>query len=68
MPTLKVLSGAQVVKLLASFGFEIVWQRGSHMKLSRILTDGTSQTLTVPSHRELDQGTLLQCTGKRFAT
>jgi len=38
------------------------------MKLSRILTDGTSQTLTVPSHRELDQGTLLQCTGKRFAT
>jgi len=38
------------------------------MKLRWILTDGASQTLTLPSHRELDQGTLLQFTGKPFAT
>ncbi|PYU02377.1 MAG: type II toxin-antitoxin system HicA family toxin [Acidobacteria bacterium] len=68
MPKLRVLSGAQAVKFLASFGFEVVRQRGSHMKLRWILTDGASQTLTLPSHRELDQGTLLQFTGKPFAT
>jgi predicted RNA binding protein YcfA (HicA-like mRNA interferase family) len=55
----KVLSGAEVVRILASFGFEVVSQRGSHLKLRRILADGTKQTLTVPNHREMDRGTLL---------
>lgn len=38
------------------FGFEQVGQRGSHVKLKRIL-DGESQTLTIPLHKELDKGT-----------
>jgi predicted RNA binding protein YcfA (HicA-like mRNA interferase family) len=59
MPRPKVLAGADVVRILVSFGFEVVSQRGSHMKLRRILSDGTRQTLTVPNHRELDRGTLL---------
>lgn len=59
MPKPKVLSGAQVVSILASFGFELVSQRGSHIKMRRILADGTRQTLTVPNHRELDRGTVL---------
>ncbi len=33
-------------------------QRGSHIKLRRVLPDGTRQSLTIPNHRELDPGTL----------
>jgi len=31
---------------------------GRHVKLRRILSDGTKQTLTIPLHEELDRGTL----------
>ncbi len=58
MPRLKVLSGKDVVKILSGFGFITVSQRGSHVKLRRILSDGTKQSLTIPLHEELDKGTL----------
>ena len=58
MPKLRILSGKEVVKILSKFGFEVVSQKGSHVKLRRILSDGTKQTLTVPLHMELDKGTL----------
>jgi len=58
MPKLKVLSGKQVVKVLSRFGFKVISQRGSHIKLRRILENGTKQTLTIPLHQELDRGTL----------
>jgi len=59
MPKPRVLSGSDIVRILASFGFDIASQRGSHIKLRRVLPDGTRQTLTVPNHRELDRGTVL---------
>jgi predicted RNA binding protein YcfA (HicA-like mRNA interferase family) len=58
MPKLRVLSGKEIVKIFSEFGFEIVSQRGSHVKLRRILKDGTKQTLTIPLHKELDKGTI----------
>ena len=58
MPKLRTLSGPDVVRILSEFGFLIASQRGSHIKLRRILPDGTRQTLTIPNHRELDTGTL----------
>jgi len=58
MPKLRVLSGKEIVKILSKFGFEVVSQRGSHVKLRRILPNGAKQTLTVPLHDELDKGTL----------
>ncbi len=58
MPKLRVLSGREVIKILSKFGFEVVSQKGSHVKLRRVLPDGTKQTLTVPLHEELDKGTL----------
>ncbi|MEM0023829.1 MAG: type II toxin-antitoxin system HicA family toxin [Thermofilum sp.] len=58
MPRLKVLSGREVVKILSRFGFTIISQKGSHVKLRRILPDGTKQSLTIPLHEELDKGTL----------
>ena len=58
MPKLKLLSGKEVIKIFAKFGFEVISQRGSHAKLRRILKDGTKQTITIPIHDELDKGTL----------
>ncbi|MBI2591767.1 MAG: type II toxin-antitoxin system HicA family toxin [Candidatus Brennerbacteria bacterium] len=57
MPELKTLSGKEIIGILLSFGFEMVSQRGSHVKLRRITLDGAKQTLTIPNHRELDKGT-----------
>jgi len=58
MPKLRNLSGKDVVRILSRFGFKVVSQRGSHVKLRRILLDGAKQTLTIPLHEELDKGTL----------
>jgi len=57
MPRLKVLSGEDVIKILESFNFVVVAQKGSHIKLRRKV-DRISQTLTIPNHKELDKGTL----------
>ena len=59
MPKLRRLSGDDVIRILKRFGFDIHSQRGSHVKLRRIDSDGRQQILTIPRHRELDSGTLL---------
>jgi predicted RNA binding protein YcfA (HicA-like mRNA interferase family) len=56
MPKLKILSGDEVLTVFSNFGFEVETQRGSHIKLLRLLSDGTRQTLTVPRHDEIDPG------------
>lgn len=58
MPRLRRLSGDEVIAALGRFGFLVVAQRGSHVKLQRATTTGQRQSLTVPRHRELDLGTL----------
>ena len=57
MPRLRRLSGAEIIAILGRFGFTVHSQRGSPVKLRRILTGGVIQTLTVPTHPELDTGT-----------
>ncbi|MCK5833860.1 type II toxin-antitoxin system HicA family toxin [bacterium] len=56
-PKLKRLSGDEVIKILAGFGFDAYKQRGRHVKLRRIVS-GSKQSLTVPMHKEIDYGTL----------
>jgi len=56
MPKLKRLSGKEIAKILSGFDFQAATQKGSHLKLKR-LHRGTSQTLTIPLHKELDKGT-----------
>ncbi len=56
MPKLKVLSGKKIIKILISFGFTVIGQKGSHVKLSRI-DNYNEQELTIPNHSELDKGT-----------
>jgi len=58
MPKLRTLSGSDVVKILEKFGFSAYSQKGSHIKLKRVLGDSVKQILTVPNHKELDPGTL----------
>ena len=58
MPKLKTLSGKEVLKIFLSFVFNIIAQKGSHIKLARVQKDGIRQTLTIPNHFEIDKGTL----------
>lgn len=58
MPKLKTLSGKDIVVILQSNGFFVAGQKGSHIKLKRMLGNGIAQTLTIPNHNELDKGTL----------
>lgn len=58
MPKLKILSGQEIIKIFLSFGFNVAAQKGSHIKLVRIFTGNSRQTLTIPNHSELDKGTI----------
>ena len=57
MPKLRVLSATELLAILHEFGFEVVSQKGSHIKLVRF-QDGIRQVLTVPNHKVLDKGTI----------
>lgn len=54
----KTLSGRRVVKVLVrNFGFKVVGQKGSHIKLGKLTLAGKVSTV-VPDHKELARGTL----------
>jgi predicted RNA binding protein YcfA (HicA-like mRNA interferase family) len=59
MPKPRVLSGLEVVRIFEQFGFSIFNQKGSHIKMRRVLENGSRQTLIVPGHKELDKGTVV---------
>ena len=56
-PRLPVISGDDLVRVLRKFSYEIVRQKGSHVRLRN---EGNPKRLpvTVPLHRELARGTL----------
>lgn len=58
MPKLKTLSGSDIIKIFAEFGFKVASQKGSHVKIQRSLSGGARQSLTLPNHTELDRGTI----------
>lgn len=54
----KTVSGKVVIKILCrEFGFYLISQKGSHIKLRRII-DSKIVTTIVPNHKELAIGTL----------
>lgn len=57
MSGLPVISGREVVAALQRLGYEVVRQKGSHVRL-RHPAGGARGPLTVPDHRELKSGTL----------
>ncbi|RLI75461.1 type II toxin-antitoxin system HicA family toxin [Archaeoglobales archaeon] len=58
MPELRTLSGKEVVKIFPKFGFEVTSQKGSHVKLRRVLPKWNKTNFNNPLHKELDKGTL----------
>jgi len=56
VPKLKRLTAKQVLAILSGFGFIVMSQRGSHIKMMRMVLD-QKQILTIPNHDELDTGT-----------
>lgn len=59
MPKLRRLSGSDVIKILESFGFEVIRIKGSHHKLRRVV-DEQKQTLIIAVHanKSVPVGTL----------
>ena len=57
MPKLPQVSGSKLVGMLQSLGYEIIRQRGSHIRLRKITPLG-EHTITVPVHKVLAKGTL----------
>jgi predicted RNA binding protein YcfA (HicA-like mRNA interferase family) len=51
------LSGVELVKKLQRFGFVVVRQRGSHIRLEKNTFEGIIK-VTVPAHKVLKKGTL----------
>jgi predicted RNA binding protein YcfA (HicA-like mRNA interferase family) len=59
MTKIRTLSGDDLLRIFAQFGFSKHSQRGSHIKLRRTSSaGGNRQTLTIVTHREIDKGTL----------
>ncbi|MCY3798034.1 MAG: type II toxin-antitoxin system HicA family toxin [Chloroflexota bacterium] len=62
MPKRRVLSAAEVRKILILNGFDEVRQKGSHIvfRKRQLLSSGkhTTYTTIVPNHKEIDPGTL----------
>jgi predicted RNA binding protein YcfA (HicA-like mRNA interferase family) len=52
----KFFSGKEVVNKLVKAGFNIVGQKGSHVKLKGVY-NGKSRIVIVPMHREIAFGT-----------
>ena len=51
------ISGAELAKLLERYGYRIVRQTGSHIRLTSVTT-GTEHHITIPAHGSLKIGTL----------
>lgn len=57
MQKLPQVSGDDVVTLLLSLGYEVIRQRGSHIRLRKATPLG-EHNITVPAHKVVAKGTL----------
>ena len=56
-PKLPQVSGQDMVKFLEKLGYEIIRQKGSHIRLRKITIIG-EHNITIPSHKTIAKGTL----------
>lgn len=54
-PRQPVVSGERLIKALRKDGWEVIRQRGSHVRLKK---PGRRHALVVPLHKEVKRGTL----------
>lgn len=57
MSKIPQVSGKTTIKALQKIGFKMISQKGSHVKLIRIIND-QHQTVIIPMHKILKKGTL----------
>jgi predicted RNA binding protein YcfA (HicA-like mRNA interferase family) len=57
VPPLPVVSSRTLIAFMQSFGYEVMRQRGSHVRL-RLRNPRGEWHETVPDHREIARGTL----------
>lgn len=57
MGKLKIFSGSEICRILATYGFVQVRQKGSHIIMQKRLENSTI-TVPVPNHKEIRIGTL----------
>jgi len=57
MPRLPQISGRSLIRLLVSLGYEVVRQKGSHVRVRKRNPLG-EHNITVPDHDVLAKGTL----------
>ncbi len=57
MQKLPVVSGADLLKLLKKLGYQVLRQKGSHVRLIKTTKSGDHK-ITVPIHKEMAKGTL----------
>ena len=58
MGRLRVLSGAEVCRILEENGFRLIRQRGSHAVMQKVVSNSTV-TVPIPLHDQIRIGTLL---------
>lgn len=56
-PKLPQISGQELVGLLGKIGYEVIRQKGSHIRLRKVTTIG-EHNITVPNHKTIAKGTL----------
>lgn len=56
-PKLRQISGLDLVKALQKLGYEVVRQKGSHVRLRKTTAVGV-HNITVPEHKTVAKGTL----------
>jgi len=56
MPQLPLLSGKQLIKILAKLGYSVERQRGSHIRLSA----PEKKSVTVPNYKQIDRSLLVK--------
>ena len=54
---LPVISGKKLISFLASLDYEVIRQRGSHVRLEKLTKAGTHK-ITIPNHDPIAKGTL----------
>jgi len=55
MPKLPVISGNQAIKCFGKIGYQVVRQRGSHIRMHH-KSDSAKPPLTIPRHKTLGKG------------
>jgi len=57
MPKIPIASGKDLVKVFSKFGYEVVRQKGSHIRLVN-KNNPSYPPLTVPDHKEVSIGVM----------